>query len=408
MKNTMDEKDTSMIKNILTLRYDPTLKINRQKFSWKNFITRDHPNYLDFIENKIIESIKNEIDVNEKCVSVALSGGVDSTLVISLLRKAFPEIKIEAISVKFADSVDETQTSSKIAEKFNANHHIISIDNFLEELPKAISIIKMPFWDTHWYYVAKTAKQFSKSLVSGDGGDELFGGYTFRYEKFISGVSDEMNPLEKTKLYLECHERDWVPDQEDLFGEKASFSWNDIYSMLNPYFDNPLSSINQVFLADINGKLLYNWTPLNTIFHKYFDLKAVTPLLSREMVSVALHLNYELKYDSERNIGKLPLRSILSKYVNSELINPRKQGFSVNTVNLWKTHGKKLCDYYLNDSKIVKDHWINQDWIRKHSKNLQEESDVRYVNKFLGLLAFEIWYRIFVTKEMDSDTLLKI
>jgi len=126
------------------------------------------------------------------------------------------------------------------------------------------------------------------------------------------------------------------------------------------------------------------------------------------MVSVALHLNYELKYDSERNIGKLPLRSILSKYVNSELINPRKQGFSVNTVNLWKTHGKKLCDYYLNDSKIVKDHWINQDWIRKHSKNLQEESDVRYVNKFLGLLAFEIWYRIFVTKEMDSDTLLKI
>jgi len=66
MKNTMDKKNTSMIKNILTLRYDPTLKINRQKFSWKNFITRDHPNYLDFIENKIIESIKNEIDIYEK------------------------------------------------------------------------------------------------------------------------------------------------------------------------------------------------------------------------------------------------------------------------------------------------------------------------------------------------------
>ena len=266
----------------------------------------------------------------------------------------------------------------------------------------------MPFWDTHWYHVVKTAKQFSKSLVSGDGGDELSGGYTFRYEKFISRVNDKMNPLEKTKLYLECHERDWVPDQEDLFGEKASFSWNDIYSMLNPYFDNPLSSINQVFLSDINGKLLYNWTPLNTIFHKYFELKAVTPLLSREMGSVALHLNYELKYDNERNVGKLPLRSILSKYVNSELINPRKQGFSVNTVNLWKTHGRKLCDYYLNDSKIVKDHWINQDWITKHSKNLQEAPDVRYVNKFLGLLAFEIWYRIFVTKEMDGNTLLNI
>ena len=396
-----------MIKNILTLRYDPSLETSRNKFTWNDFEVQEFPNYLKQIENTILGTIKRELD-NEKRVSVALSGGIDSTLVISLLRKALPDIEIEAISVKFADSVDETEIATKIAEKFHANHQIVPIENFLEDLPKAISIIKRPFWDTHWFHVVKTAKKLSNSLVSGDGGDELFGGYTFRYKKFLSEIKPDMNALEKTKLYLKCHERDWVPDQENLFQTKAAFSWDEIYSIIIPFFENSLSPIIQVFLADINGKLLYNWIPLNSSFHKYFGVKAITPILSEELMKIALHLNHKLKYDQKENIGKLPLRKILAKYVGPELISLNKQGFSVNTVNLWKSHGKKLCEHYLNDARIVKDKWINGDWIKKHFRGLDENLDVRYVNKFLGLLAFEIWYRIFITKEMDENTTLSM
>ena len=404
----MNEKNYSiMIKNILTLRYDPSLETSRNKFTWNDFEVQEFPNYLKQIENTILGTIKRELD-NEKRVSVALSGGIDSTLVISLLRKALPDIEIEAISVKFADSIDETEIATKIAEKFHANHQIIPIENFLEDLPKAISIIKRPFWDTHWFHVVKTAKKLSNSLVSGDGGDELFGGYTFRYKKFLSEIKPDMNALEKTKLYLKCHERDWVPDQENLFQTKAAFSWDEIYSIIMPFFENSLSPIIQVFLADINGKLLYNWIPLNSSFHKYFGVKAITPILSEELMKIALHLNHKLKYDQKENIGKLPLRKILAKYVGPELISLNKQGFSVNTVNLWKSHGKKLCEHYLNDARIVKDKWINGDWIKKHFRGLDENLDVRYVNKFLGLLAFEIWYRIFITKEMDENTTLSM
>jgi asparagine synthase (glutamine-hydrolysing) len=55
----------------------------------------------------------------------------------------------------------------------------------------------------------------------------------------------------------------------------------------------------------------------------------------------------------------------------------------------------------LDNSRAVKDGWINNDWIRKHIDN--SDLDVKYINKFLGLLALEIWFRIFVTKEMNGQ-----
>jgi len=397
----------NMIKNILTLRYDPTLESKKQKLTIENFQPNEIINYLDIIEKTIIQTIKNKLG-NEKNVSVALSGGIDSVLVSALLRKALPEINIDAISIKFADSIDETKIAGKIAQKLDANHHIIPIENFLEELPKAISIIKMPFWDIHWFHVVKTAKKFSKSLVSGDGGDELFGGYAFRYEKFLSNISPEMSELEKVKLYLDCHQRDWVNDQENMFGKKAKFSWNEIYSHILPYFKNSSPPLDQVFLADINGKLLFNWMPLNQSFHSYFKINAVTPLLSNELIKIATHLPNELKYNHTKNLGKIPLRQILSNQIEPGLMSTKKQGFSVNTINLWKSHGKELCKMYLDEARIIEDGWINQEWIENNFKKLDNNLDVRYVNKFLGLLAFEIWYRLFVTKEMDENTTLKI
>jgi len=397
---------SSIIKEVLSLRYCPSLNNNKNKFNSNNFLPEEKLNYLEYIEKSI--SLEIEKEVKEKHISVALSGGVDSTLVMALLRKTKPDIKVDAISLKFADSVDETEIAGNIANKFNANHHIITIENFLEHLPKALSIIKMPFWDTHWFHMVKTASKFSTSLISGDGGDELFGGYTFRYQKFLSNFNSSMNSLDRVKLYLECHERDWVPDQRGLFESKANFSWEEIYSKIIPYFENSLSPIDQVFLADINGKLLYNWIPLNSSFHNFFKLKPITPILSKELMQYAPHLKNSIKYNQKINVGKLPLREILSQHISADLITPNKQGFSVNTINLWNSHGKEICHHYLDNARIVKDKWISENWIKKHLKKLNEKPDVRYINKFLGLLAFEIWYRIFITKEMNPETKLSI
>ena len=390
------------IVNILTLRYDLSLSSQLPKKTWQDFQSLDTVHDIDYIENLLQENISKKLNsVNAKKLCIALSGGVDSTLVLSLIRKYNPDIEIEAISIKFANSVDETTSASKIAETFEANHHIISLENYLSELPKAISLIKLPFWDLHWYYVAKKANTLSNILASGDGGDEIFSGYTFRYEKFLSITNSDSTPIEKVKAYLSCHERDRVPDQDFLFGDRATFSWDNIYKSLLPYFDNPLSRLEQVFVADYNGKLMYNFNPINSRIVKYFNIDVLVPLLHENIISYGLQIPTELKYDATNNVGKLPLRKLLEKNNADSLISKEKLGFNVNTINLWKSHGHKLCKEFLENPGIVKEGWINNDWIQKYID--KSDLDVKYVNKFLGLLAFEIWYRLFITKEISSD-----
>ena len=352
-----------------------------------------------------MDSLKQKIESNKiKKISIALSGGTDSTLILAILRKTFPDIEIEAITIKFAESVDESPVAAKIAQNFEANHHIVYLENYLEELPKAISIIKMPFWDLHWYHVVKKSQSLSKYLASGDGGDELFGGYTFRYKKFLSLTTQNSTPLDKVKAYLQCHERDRVPDQEDLFDAKAEFTWDAIYKTLLPYFDNSLPSLDQVFLADYNGKLLYNFSPVNTRILNHFLVEGISPLLSDLIIGTATRIPNAKKYDQNKNLGKLPLRELLKRYNAISFVTDQKLGFNVDTKNLWELHGKSICTEYLLDSSIVNDGWINKKWITSHIN--RSDLDVRYINKFLGLLAFEIWYRLFVTRDMNANTRL--
>ena len=397
--------ESSSLVNTLTLRYDPSIKPNLPKKTWKDFETINELPIIESIEKSFCNSIEQKLKMfNGKKISIALIGGVDSTLVLSLIRKIKPDIGIEAVSIKFADSVDETMTASKIAEVFDTNHNIIHLENYLSELPKAISIIKLPFWDLHWYYVVKKSQTLSKLLISGDGGDELFGGYTFRYSKFISSTSENSTPLEKVKMYLQCHERDRVPDQENIFDKKSNFSWNSIYEILLPYFDNKLSRLEQVYLADYNGKLLYNFNPINSRIINNFGIDMLAPILNEELLSLGPHIPTHYKYDENNNIGKLPLRAILKKNGHDTLVTKQKLGFNVNTINLWKSHGHELCKEFLLNSRVVEDGWINNDWIQKYIDN--PELDVRYVNKFLGILAFEIWYRLFITNEISSNDTL--
>jgi asparagine synthase (glutamine-hydrolysing) len=394
------------IKQILTLRYSTNLETSSQKLVPEDFETKQITNPENVIEQSIRKSISTELDSNSKKIGISLSSGIDSTLVLALLRKEFPSTDIESISVKFSESTDETDISKKISEKFQTNHHILEIDNFLEELPKAISIVKQPFWDLHWYYLVKKMKNLTNVFLSGDGGDELFGGYTFRYKKFLELTNENSSTKEKIISYLNCHERDWVPDQELIFGNECKFNWEEIYQILEPYFNNSLSNLTQVFLADYNGKLLHNMQPLYSSIHAHFDIQNITPIQNNQSIKLSCQIPNSMKYDYKTNSGKIILRHLVEKFDIQNLISSKKQGFSVNTSNLWNSYGKKIFLHFFDKSRLVEDKIINSAWIEKHiSKN---NLDIRYVNKFLGILALEIWYRLLITKEMNGNEKLQI
>jgi len=399
--NKLNNAQLDNIQQILTLRYSKNLKNDNPSLEHTSFKNNEIDNPEQFIETSILQTITKELEKNHEKVGISLSSGIDSTLILALLRKTDPSIEIESISVKFSDSIDETENSKRISEKFETNHHVLEINNFLEELPKAISIVKEPFWDLHWYYLVKEMKTYTNIFFSGDGGDELFGGYTFRYKKFLELTTEESELHQKIISYLNCHERDWVPDQELIFGKNLNFDWKNIHRILEPYFDNSLSRLSQVFLADYNGKLRYNMQPLYSKIHDYFKIKNSAPIQNNELFKFAFEIDNNLKYDVDKNIGKLPLVKILEKFDVMNLISSKKQGFSVNTVNMWSSTGYEIFQNYFDKSRLIDDNLINQNWIKKHvSKNC---TDVRYVNKFLGLLALEIWYRLFITNDINSD-----
>jgi asparagine synthase (glutamine-hydrolysing) len=390
---------------MLTLRYDPTLEIKSSvpkigPDQLKNWRSDAYPSSEE-IEKELRVIIRENISrLDPRRISLALSTGVDSNLMLSLIRDEYPKLDIKCISVSF-DETSEANYAKKIAESNDTDFHNVTVENPLKDLPLLISIIKEPRWNLYQYYFIEKSKQFSNVLFTGDGGDELFGGYTFRYIKFLKLIKEEDDWKQRARYYLDCHERDWVPEQEKIFGENIRFDWSSIYSLLKMYFDNQLDPLDQVFLADYNGKLIYDFVPANDKFFIHFGVTGLSPILDNKIIDMAFTIPPSVKFSRETNTGKIPLREILSD-LNGKNISDTKIGFGMDLKKLWSSSAKEIVTSTLSNASIIRDKIINREFYERSIKKIEETYDVRYISKMLQLLSLEIWYKMFITFEVSS------
>lgn len=386
--------------NFLTLRYNPVPPDNKS-ITWKDFLPKNEKVTLTdaaiFVSDTLTKSLE---DLKENKLGLTVSGGIDSSILLARAYTAKKEL------VTFSVLIDGKRDSlaEYVTGKFETDHHDIVINRIFEELPYHIWLVKKPIWHMWSYYLIKYASHHCNILCTGDGGDELFGGYTFRYKTFLSG--DLTNSLQKVKAYLNGHGRDWVPDQEHVFPKLVGFSWERIYSLLLPYFDNPLEPLDQVFLADFNGKLLHDWKPVFQSWADEFRIRLFKPFLNHEIVQFATKLPIKLKYDPYNGVGKLVLRKILEQHSLDRISVQGKQGFSFDTIQLWEREGKEIFDYLMEKSEIVEADLINKEWIDKTLLSPDKMRNYSYVNKLLAILALEVWHRIFITRSMSPNTKL--
>jgi asparagine synthase (glutamine-hydrolysing) len=404
------KKDNPLVNicNMMTLRYDPGQHdlslLKRVKYDEIKRRKQPYPSPAD-LEEKIRKVVKTSIEYQKpRSISVALSSGVDSNLILSLIRNEFPNLRINCVTISFDEST-EAHTAKTIAENNSCAFHNLVIENPLRELPHLISIAKEPRWNLYQYYFIQKSSDFSKLLFTGDGGDELFGGYTFRYKRYLGLHRKNLNWQDKVRHYLNCHNRDWVPDQAEMFGPSLHFKWESIYFLFKTYFNNDLDPLDQVFLADYHGKLLYDFVPANNKFFNYFSLIGIAPLLDESIINLSINMPPSLKYDPLSNIGKIPLRKIIARYEGHN-VSKTKIGFGLDLKLFWLRLAKGIVTSNLDKARIFEDKIINREFYNRSLKRIDETQDVRYISKMLQLLSLEIWYRMFKTFEMSSKSIL--
>jgi asparagine synthase (glutamine-hydrolysing) len=143
--------------------------------------TRADPDIRRRLRELLREAVATHL-VSDVPLGAFLSGGIDSSSVVALMSEVSEE-PVQTFSIGFAAREhDERRLARLVAKRFRTDHHELVVEpESVDVLPKLVSHFQEPFADSSalpTYYMSKLAREFVKVALSGDGGDELFVGYT--------------------------------------------------------------------------------------------------------------------------------------------------------------------------------------------------------------------------------------
>lgn len=385
----------------------------------KNYkINRTDEQWIETTHTLLKDAIKRRCQADVP-LGAFLSGGVDSSLVVSLMQSQSTE-RIKTFSIGFdIPNYNEAPHAKKVAEHLQTDHHefYVSASQAQEVIPQLATMYDEPFADVSQiptYLVSKLARDHVTVSLSGDGGDELFAGYNrytlgrklwkirSRTPSFIRCLVTYLRyvPLWFWKMLEKlpgCPSQlaDKVERGIKLFQAK---NLTDCYRMLVNHWDIEIDnhfpmhptlndSIENFQFWDMLTYLPGDILTKVDRASMEVSLEARVPLLDHRLIALAWELPEHLKLRHGK--GKWILREILKSYIPEHLFNRPKMGFGV-PIDTWLRTDLKAWAEELLFSSSLEEFGI-------HTKDIQsiwhkhQSGSYNYQYKLWVVLMFQQW-----------------
>mgnify|MGYP006081506669 CR=1 FL=1 len=387
------------------------LDLNKKNISWKkkkwwslkdkflnNYSNKEaHQDYnlvKKDLDNKLNKSVKNQL-LSDAPLGVFLSGGVDSSLISAIASKH--KRNLNSFSVGFKNqNFNEAEYAKKIAKNIGTNHHEILLDEkkTLEIFDQIGDFLDEPFGDSSFlpsYFVSKFSSNNVKVVLTGDGADELFGGYNryiwinkiWKYLNFLTHNQKKIfiqilekiprvlvnNFLSLINIFIYKKNKDLqLNNKIDKFFNKIKNSKNSkefylnlisteftFYNQQNDYMSEDLNMYelnDQIMYLDIKNYLKDDILTKVDRASMSASLETRAPFLSEDVFNISCGISNNFKVSG--NTNKIILRDLLSDYVPKKLFDRPKMGFSI-PLSIWlNTILKSRCEEFFDKKNLIK------------------------------------------------------
>lgn len=363
----------SIYENIFTLPPAHTLEYYNGKISIKRYyqipkndisvsLSEAKEQFTHLLKNAVKKQLVADVEVGS-----FLSGGLDSSTVVAMVNEFLPHQT--TISFGYNDEMSELKFAKEIAEKYQTNHIEIheKRGNLVDDLQKISPFFDEPFSDMSYipqFKICESAAKNLKVVLSGDVGDELFGGYSFySVENQLKNHFSYQNILAKFALNIigKFKETSFLSKKNQEFKNILDFHQNNVRNFFTKeeisalgikesYHQSYSFSANNHSLNDIMRTDLEKYVPGNMLVKSdrmamANSLEVRTPFLDIDFAEYCIQLPENLKINSEND--KIVLREAMSNYWTESIKKRHKQGFGssvekwLNTENV-KTFSKEL------------------------------------------------------------------
>jgi asparagine synthase (glutamine-hydrolysing) len=311
---------------------------------------------IEVVRNRFREAVRLRLR-SDVPVGAFLSGGVDSTLMVSTIRELLPNASLTTFCASFDDEeLNEAPYARQIAERIGSDHHEVhfSSTELLSVFDDLIDHYDEPFADASMFptfAVCRAARQHCKVMMSGDGGDECFGGYRpfFWHSRWhplrrlpgVNGAADFLLRSWNTRwrgtgLLTFLHKNDWqllYPEQERAstlacfqpeHQERASAGLQELKdaAIEHARLSYPLSAMEDMANGYLPEQILVKVDRASM----FSAVECRTPFLDRDLFAFAASL--PIGYHFAHGQGKALLRRCLPDWVPPEVRWRKKQGFT--------------------------------------------------------------------------------